>query len=582
MCEGADHLEVLGKYVQVSLTIHVRPADLLLTTPVLPNGKLGTPYAVQLQATGGARPYHWSVVDGALPAGFQLNAESGAVTSNGARAAYGTFTIEVRDASGDSARRAFSITTDPVVRTIAGAGPRSLGLLAHDPIVDGGPAAKAWLNYPTDVATDGAGNTYVWDSFASRLRKISSDGIMTTIAGDQYSPSGAPITEGQDALKTNFASVHFVIDHKGGVVISDYDRNQLYRLAYDGKLHIIGGTGPLSRGFSGDGAPAVAAQFDTLNDIAIGPDNSIYIADGTRIRRIDSSGVVRTVIGDGGYIDVPSNTPPSGPIAARIPVGDVRSLAVDSHGDVYFLASRHSRARDVTPALMKVAPNGPPFWIGGNQADSASADIPVLGTDSVATDVMLDAGGIAIDGNDNLYLSGSNLSGQFPYIATVLPSGRIHVVLQSDFDWDRREIGDGGTLKNVLVGIVGGMTFDRQGNLIFSDTENNRVRRLQFNADSPLPPDAPIAPIPLNGPVVYVRPGDGSLSVESGPAGDEDYATIESMSWVITANPGGHKVVWKQGDTSPVVITGLENGTDYTVSVYGTGPLSPITEIPYC
>jgi sugar lactone lactonase YvrE len=166
---------------------------------------------------------------------------------------------------------------------------------------DGGPANKAQLNLPMAVTTGPDGSVYVSDGANSRIRKISSDGKIQSIAGlgggDGLGGAGF-VGDGGPAEKAKlFTPADIKIDAGGNLYISDSGNNRI-RVIRGGVISTIAGTG--QAGFGGDGKAATAAELYTPQKIAIAKDGSVFIADRAnhRVRKIDARGVITTVILD--------------------------------------------------------------------------------------------------------------------------------------------------------------------------------------------------------------------------------------------------------------------------------------------
>jgi trimeric autotransporter adhesin len=190
--------------------------------------------------------------------------------------------IYVADRDNNVVRR---IDADGVITTVAGSG--SVGFSG-----DGGAAAKAELDGPLAVAVDGDGNLYVADSNNNRVRKVDTEGTITTVAGTGdvgASGDGAPATRA--AVE---APDFLVFDREGNLYVSEPDDNLVRRIDPSGTITTVAGTGV--PGFSGDGGPAVKAKLTTPTGLAFDGDGSLYVADtgNLRVRRIDREGVITT------------------------------------------------------------------------------------------------------------------------------------------------------------------------------------------------------------------------------------------------------------------------------------------------
>lgn len=167
------------------------------------------------------------------------------------------------------------IDTSGIITTIAGGG-STLG--------DNGSATLASLNTPQNIAIDGNGNIYVTDGGNHRIRKISTLGIITTIAG-----TGIPGFNGDWLQATSaqlYAPVGIKIDKDGNIYITDATNGRVRKISNAGIMTTIAGNGMW--GYGGDGGPAVAAKFYSMGGIAVDDSVNMYIADAgnNRIRII--------------------------------------------------------------------------------------------------------------------------------------------------------------------------------------------------------------------------------------------------------------------------------------------------------
>lgn len=161
---------------------------------------------------------------------------------------------------------------------------------------DGGPSTLAQVNQPRDTEMGPDGSVYVADTYNNRIRKISPSGTITTLAGsgsDVYNGDGIPAT--QASLKWP----HDVFaDDVGNIFIADSNHNRVREVTTDGIIHTVAGTG--TGGYSGDGGPATSAQLKNPKSVFLFG-GYLYIADlSNTIRRVDmSTGVISTYAGRG-------------------------------------------------------------------------------------------------------------------------------------------------------------------------------------------------------------------------------------------------------------------------------------------
>lgn len=184
------------------------------------------------------------------------------------------------------------VGTDGIINTIAGSGiPGYTG--------DGSPAISSRLSQPANIALGPDGSIYVTSYTYPTVRKIDPRGIITTVVGNPSfergnSGDGGPATQAQLNQPSSIA-----VGPDGSLYIADSANNNIRRVGPDGIITTVAGTGEY--GFSGDGGPAIQAQFKNPSGIAVGPDGSLFIGDynNCRIRRVGTDGIITTVAGKG-------------------------------------------------------------------------------------------------------------------------------------------------------------------------------------------------------------------------------------------------------------------------------------------
>ena len=212
---------------------------------------------------------------------------------------------------------------------------------------DGGPATEASFDYPADVAIGPDGSLYIADRGNHAIRRVGLDGIITTVAGGNgpgsiYQPigDGGPATEARLNQPTGV-----VFGPDGSLYIADYQNFRIRRVNPDGIITTVAGNG--AYGSTGDGGSATEARIWAW-DLALGPDGSVYIADGPehRIRRVSPDGIITTVAGSGtkGYRG-------DGSPATQASFNVAGSVAVGPDGNVYITDRDNNRIRRVAPAL---------------------------------------------------------------------------------------------------------------------------------------------------------------------------------------------------------------------------------------
>ncbi len=206
-----------------------------------------------------------------------------------------------------------------IISTIGGNG---LGGFAGD----GGPAVLANIAGVGFVCIDERGLLHITDNGNFRIRTIDGTGIINTISGNG---SGVFAGDGSSALLAGQRPRSLVIDKIGNIIFADGGNFRLRRIDTSGIITTIAGTGTM--GFSGDGGPATAAQLgNSANFLALDKTGRIYLSDNNRIRRIDTSGNIATIAGTGivGYTG-------DGAPAIAASFNGTSGIALDDTGNIY-------------------------------------------------------------------------------------------------------------------------------------------------------------------------------------------------------------------------------------------------------
>jgi streptogramin lyase len=180
---------------------------------------------------------------------------------------------------------------------------------------DGGLAVNARLNVPFGVFVDQTGRVFIADTNNFVERMVNTDGIITTIAG------------------SNFSSPHGVfVDPTGRLFIADSGANNIRMVDTNGLSTRIAGKSDTSAGYTGDGGPAVLAQLNSPYGVSVDQTGRVFIADrlNNAIRMINTDGIITTVAGTGS----PGYTGDGGP-ASSAQLNNPRGVSVDKTGRVF-------------------------------------------------------------------------------------------------------------------------------------------------------------------------------------------------------------------------------------------------------
>ncbi len=184
--------------------------------------------------------------------------------------------------------RVYRVTADGALRQTVGTGATGFS-------GDGGPARLAQLNQPRGIAVDGEGNLFIADTGNHRVRKVTPAGTINTVAGNGLDGFGG---DGALATSAPLTPGDIAVDGAGSLFIADYG-NRVRKVSPDGIITTIAGNG--SPGWSGDGGPALSAQLQS-GSVAVDKMGNIFIADSnSRIRKVTPLGVITTIAGNGRF-----------------------------------------------------------------------------------------------------------------------------------------------------------------------------------------------------------------------------------------------------------------------------------------
>ena len=355
-------------------------------------------------------------------------------------------------ASGDTnsatASASYVINLGPLISTVAGNG--AIGFSG-----DGGPATSAEINYPRSAAVDVSGDLYIADTYNNRVRKVTPNGTISTVAGNGtmgYSGDGGPATNAEFALTWGTA-----VDASGNLYIADNGNMRIRKVTPDGTISTVAGNG--TPGYSGDGGLAISAELLYPESVAVDSNGNLYIADfqNERIRKVNSAGIITTIAGNGtaGY------SGDGGP-ATSAELNWPTNVAVDGSGNVYIADLMNNRVRKVTAGgvISTVAGNGTAAYSqDGGLATNASLDYPI---------------GVAVDSSNNLYITDDGAR-----IRKVAPNGTISTVAG---DGTVGYSGDGGLATLAELNSPNCLAIDGDGNIYIPDYANQRVRKVTYGA----------------------------------------------------------------------------------------------------
>lgn len=423
------------------------------------------------------------------------------VTSDGIQALSATLNLPaaiVTDANGNAyvalkaAHQVIKIDASLKVSVVAGNG-------AQGTSGDGGSAKLATLTAPSGLALDSAGNLYILDQQVNTVRRVGTNGVISTYAGNGQIGYGG---DGGPAIKASFnGPAAIATDASGNLYIADTGNNVVRVVNTNGQVSIFAGN--RGKGSGGDDGPAIDASLNSPSGVLADSAGNIYIADtgNAWIRVVAPNGIITRYAGYDPSTGLGYYGSGDPNIATNATLVSPTSMAMDRQGNLYFVEYGAPRVRQITAAGMISSYAG--TGTGGSSGDgglATGANINVLGIAVDRNNNLLIADGVnnrvrivtAADGLINtmagngiasfnprglvnygiLYFSDSVLNRVRGYTPS---TGVISVIAgtgQASFT------GDNGTSISAALNAPRGIAFDSAGNLYIADTGNNRIREV--------------------------------------------------------------------------------------------------------
>jgi uncharacterized protein (TIGR03437 family) len=347
-------------------------------------------------------------------------------------------------------QRVRKVTPAGVMTTVAGTGVQGFS-------GDGGPATAAQLNSPYGLTFDSAGNLYIADLGNARVRRVTPNGIITTVAGGTAAPA-IPLVAPRNLTSAG----------NGAIYISDFGGHRVLLLEADGSLTTVAGTGVA--GYSPDGTLATLAQLAYPAGLAVDQQGSLYIADSQNhlVRKI-AKGVISTFaqvvtptglaidgLGSLYVADPNAGTITQIPLAGPQTVLTVLAWDLTVGRDGYLYAVNGS-------TMFRVSFIGPSTVLAGGGD-------PAYGDNGPATLARLNhPSGLAVDSGGNLYIADRDNN----RIRRVSSNGTITTMAGTGVAGNT---GDGGLATQAQLESPVSVSVDVYGNLYIADQGNQRVR----------------------------------------------------------------------------------------------------------
>src|ERR1700756_245628 len=371
-----------------------------------------------------------------------------------------------------------------VISTIAGTGfPFFNG--------DGGLADTTTFNEPHSLLYDAAGNLYISDFSNARIRKISTSGIVTTIAGTgngAYGGDGGPATSADI-----WAPAGMTFDANGNLYFCDLDNNRIRMINTAGIINTIAGGGNCGNPYCGDGGPATAAQIQEPWGLVFDASGNLYFSDygNNVVRMVNTSGIITTVAGNYSLSVYGGDGGPATSAEFFGPQG----LAFDAAGNLYICDAGNQRIRMVNSAgvINTVVGSGIEGYTGdGGPATAADLSSPAA---------------MIFDTQGNLYFSDADNN----CVRMVNTNGIISLVAG---DTTIGYSGDGGPPTAASLNSPYGLLFNSAGNLLIADYQNDCIRYICNTPDTlsgliTQPNNSPVT----SGQVYVFRPKASSVGV---------------------------------------------------------------------
>jgi len=333
---------------------------------------------------------------------------------------------------------------------------------------DGGLATNTSLCAPGGVAVDASGNLFIADSGNNRIRKVDTNGIITTVAGNgigSYSGDNGVATSAELSSPSGVT-----VDTYDNLYIVDSGNNRIRKVDTNGIITTVAGCG--TSGYSGDNGPATDAKLKGPSGVAVDASGNLFIADSGNngIRKVGTNGIITTVAGGNYYVGYTGD----GGLATDASLNGPGAVAVDASGNLFIADTDNNviREMDTNGIIMTVAGS----YIG-NDDESGSYS----GDGGLAIEATLYwPNGVAVDASGNLFIGDSYNN----RIRKVDNSGIFNAIITTFAGNSNRgyNTGDGGLATDAGLDNPEGVAVDGFGNLYIADTWDNVIRKVTVSS----------------------------------------------------------------------------------------------------
>ncbi|MGI8785519.1 MAG: IPT/TIG domain-containing protein [Acidobacteriota bacterium] len=425
---------------------------------------------------------------------------------------------------------------------------------------EGAAATAGSLSSPRAVTLDSAGNLYIADTDRHRIRRVDAlTGIMTTVAGtgvQSLEDFEGPATQAELSYPQGIA-----IDAQGNLLIADTGSNRIRRVdAKTGIISTVAGrhSSMFGSGFDGDGRAATSALLNGPKGITVDAQGNLYIADtgNNRIRRVDSSGFITTIAGNGqgGYS---GDGVPATATALNLP----KRVTLDSSGNIYIADTDNHRVRKINAANQTIS------TIAGNGQEGLAGD-NILATNSS----LRFPHELAFDSAGNIFIAESG----HHRIRKIDTSGVITTLAGTG---ERGSSGDGGPASAATFEFPQGIVLDAAGQIFFiADTDNHRIRRIDSGGiigsfaggasqNAFLGDDGPAWRAALSKP--YAIAVDSANRLFIADSENSRVRRVDPASGLITTVAGTERYASYNGDNKPAIQASLKSPKGVTIDPSG-------------